>query len=460
MTQLRYVDWFRAAAPYIHAHRGRTFVVHLSGESLNAASNAGICTDLALLRSLGVRLVLVHGARPQIDQALAANGLQPRYAQGLRITDAAAMQAVKETVGATHVELEARLSMGVANSPMAGAHLEVVSGNVVTARPLGIRDGIDFQFTGAVRRVDRAAVERHLATGAVVLVSPIGYSPTGEAFNLFSEDLAAALAIEIHAAKLLYVAPGASLNDVEGNAVRELSLADARELLKALRHAEGVEPSLALLEQAVHACLHGVERVQIVDADIDGALLLELYTRDGLGGMVSAAPYDRVRRAKLEDVGGILELIEPLERAGSLVRRSREKLENDIENFLVVERDGTAIACAALYPFIEDRLVELACLAVHDEYRNRGCGDLLFATAIDEARALGAERLFVLSTQATHWFKERGFHDTTLDELPVARQRLYNYQRGSKVLICPVTAGPPPSRPGSRSSTHPRNDRY
>jgi len=435
MSQLSYVDWFRAAAPYIHAHRRRTFVVHLGGEVIGAAAKTGLCADLALLRSLGVRLVLVHGARPQIDQALAKTGLQPRYAQGLRITDGPAMQAVKEAVGATRVELEARLLMGVANSPMAGAHLEVVSGNVVTARPIGIRDGVDFQFTGAVRRVDRAAVDRHLASGAVVLVSPIGYSPTGEAFNLFSEDLAAALAIELHAAKLIYIAPGARLNDIKGETVRQLSLDAARDLLKQLRRVDGAAPSNALLEQAVHACLHGVERVQIVDADIDGALLLELYTRDGIGGMVSAAPYDQVRRAQLTDVGGILELIEPLERGGNLVRRSREKLENDIENFLVVERDGAAIACAAIYPFIDDRVVELACLAVHDDYRSRGCGDRLLATAIDEARALGAERLFVLTTQAAHWFKERGFVDAQLDELPVARQLLYNYQRGSKVLI-------------------------
>jgi len=435
MTPPRYVDWFRAAAPYIHAHRGRTFVLHLGGEILEAESNAGMCADLALLRSLGVRMVLVHGARPQIDRALAARGLSPRYAQGLRVTDGPAMQAVKEAVGAVRVEIEARLSMGVANSPMAGAHLEVVGGNVVTARPLGIRGGVDFQFTGTLRRVDRAAIERHLASGAVVLVSPIGYSPTGEAFNLFSEDLAAALAIELHAAKLIYAAPGARFTDVAGKTVRQLSLNEARDLLRDLRHAAQPELPRALLEQAVHACLHGVERVQVVDTDVDGALLLELYTRDGIGGMVSAAPYDQVRRAQLQDVGGILELIEPLERAGNLVRRSREKLETDIERFLVVERDGATVACAALYPFVEDRLVELSCLAVHDAYRNRGRGDLLLATVLDEARALGAEQVFVLTTQATHWFKERGFEEAPLDGLPVARQRMYNYQRGSKVLV-------------------------
>ena len=432
-----YVEWFRNSAPYINAHRGRVFVIQFGGEALAASDFPALIHDIALLSSLGVKLVLVPGARPQIEERLAARGLTMRYEQGLRVTDTTALTVVKEATGANLLDIEALLSMGVANSPMAGAHLRVVSGNYVTARPIGVRDGVDFAHTGQVRRIDGESIERHLGMDNVVLVSPLGFSPTGEVFNLSAEEVATAVAVELRAAKLLLLAEDGGGAEAFSTLPREMTLEQARALL-AERHGShrgDLDPLGHLLECAAHACRNGVKRVHLLRRALDGALLQELFTRDGVATMVNADPYDITRKATIEDVGGILELIEPLERHGALVRRSREKLEMEIGRFLVMERDGTIIACAAVYPFDNGRAVELACVAVHPDYRKAGRGDQLFDDAEREARAAGAECVFVLSTQATQWFQERGFAPATVEDLPTDRREFYNYTRRSKVLV-------------------------
>ncbi|MGC1954431.1 MAG: amino-acid N-acetyltransferase [Gammaproteobacteria bacterium] len=430
----RYVGWFRDAAPYINAHRDQIFVIQFGGE---AAGDVNLIHDLALLNSLGIRLVLVHGARPQIERRLIERGLSVDYAAGLRVTDATALQVVKEAVGALRVEIEALLSMGLANSPMAGARIRVASGNFVTARPIGVRDGVDFGYTGEVRRVDQSSIRNRLDQGAIVVVSPLGYSPTGEIFNLHAEEVATAIAIEIRAAKLLLLGEGPIPVDDLGRSIRQLTLSDAKQLFNTYCHAQRQtdETSLRQLKFAIHACRHSVRRAHLLDRRVDGALLLELFTRDGIGVMLSGEPFEQTRRATIDDAGGILALIQPMEEEGLLVRRSREKLETEIHRFLVMERDSAIIACAAVYPFPADSVVELACLAVHPSYRNGQRGDALLAAAELDARALGATWLFVLTTRAAHWFLERGFKPAAIQDLPVARQAIYNYQRNSKVLI-------------------------
>lgn len=432
----QYVDWFRNSSPYINAHRGRTFVVQIAGEAAQSERFAGVIHDVALLSSLGIRLVIVHGARPQIEEALVAEGMEPGYAGGVRVTDERALSVVKRVVGNLRVDFESRLSMGLPNSPMAGARIRVVSGNFVTARPIGVRNGVDFRYSGEVRRVDGAAVRAALDSGAVALLSPLGYSPTGEVFNVLAEDVATSTAIELHASKLLFLGRAVRMQGSDGSARGEFSLAEANQWLADARQSGSCDPaSLDMVINAVRACRHGVNRVHLLDQDIDGALLLELFTRDGVGTMINADAYDAIRRAGVDDVGGILELIGPLEESGVLVRRSREKLETEVGCFHLVERDNAIVACAAAYPFAEEGVVELACLAVHDDYRNGGRGDALLAAVERETRAIGANRLFVLTTQTSHWFKERGFEDGSIEDLPVERQALYNYQRSSKVLI-------------------------
>ena len=431
-----FVAWFRRAAPYINAHRGRTFVIEIDGESTGDPQLHGIVHDLALMRSLGIDLVVVHGARPWVEQRMRAQGLAPRSAGGVRITDIAALEAAKEAIGAAHVELEALFSMGIANSPMAGAKVRVASGNFITARPIGIRDGVDYEHTGEVRRVDVEAIRQRLADGAIVLASPLGYSPTGEVFSLPAEEVATAIATEMHAAKLVFLSEEPGAVDDRGALVRELTLDEAKALAAAEHRAEDrCDEPANRLRHAIHACRNGVSRIHIIDRRIDGALLLELFSRDGVGTMINADSYDSIRRAEIDDIGGILELIRPLEESGALVRRSREKLESEIAHFNVVERDGAVVACAAMYPYPDDRLAELACLAVDDAYRGGQYGERLLTLAEREARGAGAERLFVLTTRAAHWFRERGFTEADHSMLPDERQTLYNLQRRSRVLV-------------------------
>lgn len=428
-----FVQWFRQASPYINAHRGKTFVVLISGEAVEADSFSSLIHDLALLHSLGIRLVLAHGARPQVEERLHEAGRQLRYVNGLRLTEGDDLRYVKQAVGRVRIRIEARLSLGIANSPMHGARLRVASGNLITARPLGVRAGIDYGFTGEVRRIDDRAIRLWLDQDAIVLLSPLGYSPTGEIFNLSAEDVATATAIALRADKLLILSEGRELRDPAGQLIRELSPSDAERLF-------AQSPALAedharYLRQALRACQAGVRRVHLLSRRRNGALLLELFTRDGVGTMLTADIYEGLRPATIDDVGGMLELIQPLEEDGTLVRRSRERLEMEIDRFNLLERDGAIIGCAALYPFPAERLGELACVAVQPAYRSRGRADALLHCIERQARTQGLERLFVLTTRAAHWFRERGFEPAEVADLPVQKQALYNWRRRSKVFI-------------------------
>lgn len=432
-----FIQWFRSASPYIHAHRGQTFVLSLHGEAIRDPGFAHLVHDIALLSSLGVRLVLVFGTRVQIETCLQERQVDIRYAEGLRITDDAALQCVKEAAGAVCVEIEALLSMGLPNSPMEGARIRVGSGNFVTAKPLGVRDGVDFCHTGEVRRVDAEAINARLANNEIVLVPPLGYSSTGEVFNLYADDLATAIAIALGASKLIFLLECGGVVDEAGRLIRQLTQSEAEKLLAKLKsRGEGAEENpIRQLECAIEACAQGVTRTHLIERHVAGALLLELFSRDGVGTMVSAAPFDQMRTATVDDVGGILELIEPLERDGVLVRRSREKLEMEIDHFTVLVRDGAIIGCAALYPDKDTHVAELACLTVHSDYQNQGRGEALYASLERDAKGAGASRVFVLTTRAAHWFLERGFNPAEINDLPLARKRLYNYTRQSKVFI-------------------------
>ena len=431
--QKRFIEDFRQSAPYIHAHRGRTFVLAFGGEAIADARFSCLVHDIALLHSLGIRLVLVHGARPQIEARLKSRGAKLEYANGLRITDDAALACVKEAVGTVRVEIEALLSMGLANTPMSGVRLRTSSGNFVTARPLGIRDGIDYCHTGEVRRVDGVAIRQHLDDQRIVLLSPIGYSPTGEVFNLSAEEVATAAASELQADKLVLMTEGPELRDSKRRQISQLSLIEATALLNSRRQLAG--DTLRHMGHALHACRHGVNRVHLVSRRREGALLLELFTRDGSGTLITAETYEGLRAATIDDVGGILGLIIPLEQEGILVKRSRELLEIEISHFHVIERDGAIIACAALYPAEDGKFAELACLAVHDDYRNHGRGDVLLKAIEDKAVRSGIEKLFVLTTRTAHWFRERGFLPGDISQLPARKQTLYNYQRKSRAYI-------------------------
>lgn len=424
-----FVSWFRASAPYIHAHRNKTFVIFFSGESvLDDCEN--LIHDFSLLKSLGIRLVLVHGIRPQVDQRLKNQGIISEFYQNLRITDDKALECVKESTGIVRVELEALFSFGLANSPMAGAKIKVASGNFVIAKPLGVIDGTDYQHTGQVRRIEEMAIQQLLDQDNVVLISPLGYSPSGEIFNLAAEHVATQVAIALQADKLILLTEQCCASDQK--LVQQMTLHEAE---KYLQLETDIPDSLSIpLGAAIKSCKKGVKRIHLIDRSVDGALLQELFTRDGTGTLISANPFEEIRSAQLEDIAGILELIKPLEQKGYLVKRSRENLEMEINNYIVIERDGLIIGCTSLHLMNDVHCAEIACLAVHPEYQNSKRGNRLLDHLIKQAKTQQLTKLFVLSTQTMHWFIERGFEESEIETLPKQRQAFYNYERNAKVL--------------------------
>jgi amino-acid N-acetyltransferase len=429
----KHVDWFRQSAPYIHAHRGRTFVILFGGEAVEHSEFSHLIHDIALLSSLGVRIVLVHGARPQIRQQLNTLNISSEFSDNMRITHHEHMPAVEQAVGQVRMTIEAQLSMGLPNTPMAGASVSVTSGNFVTARPYGIHNGVDFCQTGNVRKVNAETINQQLQNNNIVLVSPLGYSPTGEIFNLRAEDVATETAIALSADKLIFVMENNGVTDKEGSLLQQLDLPHAENWSN--DHGTGKDhETQSHLNNAAHACRGGVRRVHLVSRQIDGALLLELYTRDGTGTLVTADNYEGLRTAVIDDIGGIMELISPLEQQGVLVKRSREQLELDINSFTIIERDGMIIACAAIFTYSEEKAAELACLAVHQDYQVHGRGNDLMQHIEWQARKKHMKKLFTLTTQAMHWFIERGFVECLDNDMPIEKKSLYNYQRNSKIL--------------------------
>ncbi|RKZ78843.1 MAG: amino-acid N-acetyltransferase [Gammaproteobacteria bacterium] len=422
-TNATTTSWFRAAAPYIHAHRSATFVIAFDGETIASSGFDSLIHDLALLNSLGIRLVLVYGARPQIEQQCKTHNIAIQYHQGLRVTDDASLKIATSVIGKLRLEIEAKLSFSLPHTPMADARIRCTSGNLVTAQPVGIKDGIDLGHTGEVRRIDTQGIEQQLAQDNIVLLPSLGYSPTGEIFNLSAEAIATATATALTADKLIFI--GASHSELP----HELTVEQAKDSLQDLPSS-----NQHTLSAAINACSAGVQRVHLLDRSMDGALLQELFSRDGAGTLISSTSFETTRQANIEDVAGILELIQPLEENGVLVKRSREHLEMEIDHFTVMERDGTVVACASLYPFPENQIGELACLAVAKGYQDQGRGKQLLSIIEQQAKSAGLHSLCVLTTQTAHWFLEYGFNPAQIAELPIEKQDLYNYQRNAKVF--------------------------
>jgi amino-acid N-acetyltransferase len=438
-----FIPWFRAVAPYIHAYRGKTFVVAMAGELIAAGKLSPLAQDLAILHAMGIKLVLVHGFRPQVNEQLRVKGHESRFSHGIRITDAVALDCAQEAAGQLRFEIEAAFSQGLPNTPMANATVRVVSGNFLTARPVGIVDGINFLHSGVVRKVDGAAIRSAIDIGALVLLSPFGFSPTGEAFNLTMEDVATSAAVALQADKLLFLTevPGIHENPADATSPidTELTLADAERLLASLPNPSQPTDTAFYLQHCVKACRGGVERSHILPFKIDGALLMEVFTHDGIGTMVVDEKLESLREANVDDIGGILQLIEPFESNGTLVKRDRTEIERDIGHYTVIEHDGVIFGCAALYPYPEARTAEMAALTVSPLVQSQGDGERILKRIEQRAKAMGLENIFVLTTRTMHWFIKRGFVPVDPDWLPEARKRKYNWDRKSQVLIKKLT---------------------
>jgi len=437
-----FVPWFRSVAPYIHMHRGSTFVVAMAGEAIAAGKLQNIAQDLALIQSMGVKVVLVHGFRPQVNEQLKAKGHPEKYSHGIRITDEVALDSAQEAAGQLRYEIEAAFSMGLPNTPMAGSTIRVMSGNFITARPVGIVDGVDFKHSGLVRKVDVAGIARTLDLGAMVLISPFGFSPTGEAFNLTMEEVATSVAIALQADKLIFITeiPGVRVNPLEPESEdnpidTELPLATAEQLLASLPSPQRPTDTGFYLQHCVKACKGGVDRSHIIPFAVDGSILLEVYVHDGIGTMVVDEKLEELREATSDDVGGILQLIEPFEKDGTLVKRDRTEIERDIANYTILDHDGVIFACAALYPYPEAKTGEMAALTVSPQSQGQGDGEKVLKRVEQRAKAMGLESIFVLTTRTMHWFLKRGFVQVDPDWLPDARKRKYSWDRRSMVFV-------------------------
>ena len=436
------VKWFRQATPYINAHRHKTFVISLGGEALLDANISNIIHDIALLSSLSIRIVVVHGYRAQLQNKLAEKNINSPFVEGLRVTDAATMDKVIEAASLVRSQLETRLSMGLAPSAMHSVKVRVASANVITAKPAGIINGVDLQLTGTVRNIDTLAITSLLDTGNVVLLSALGYSPSGDCFNLAYDHVATEIAQSLTADKLITFTQSSGIHNHDGHLIRELTPASAAQLITNQTLAPAILP---LAKAAIAAVEGGVPRAHIMSYCDDGALLQELYSVDGAGTLISQANFEQIRSASADDVSAIIEMITPLEKQGVLVRRDREKLSAEIDYFTVIERDGLIIAIAALYPYHTHQvkqystLGEIACIVTHADYRNCNRGARLLRALENQAQAMGIEQVFVLTTQTAHWFIENGFSEGSVAELPQEKQSLYNYQRNAKVLFKPLT---------------------
>ncbi len=432
---IKLVEWFRASTSYINTHRGKIFVILLSGEAMADKNLANVVYDLSLLHGLGVKLILVHGARPQISTALKKSGKVSNYHHNIRITEAECIETVAHVVGGESARLEALFSLGISNSPMQGSDVRLCRGNFVTAKPVGIHDGIDYLYTGKVRKIQVKAIQQQLQQNNIVLLSNLGYSLTGEVFNLTAEEVATEAAIELQADKLILMIPQAGVLDEDGNLIASLSEEDAKFHAEKLAQMDEDSQSIS---RALNACLRAytnkVHRSHLISFKENGALIRELFTRQGNGSLISSDSFDNLRAASIDDVAGILKLIKPLEENGSLVERSRELLETEIDNFKIVELEESVIACAALYPIGSD-FAEIACIAIDNSFQKNGYGGRLLNSLEAQARIDGIKAIFVLTTVASHWFLGKGFQEAQLSDLPERRQQLYNFQRKSKVLL-------------------------
>ena len=423
-----FVQWFRGAAPYIKAHRKKTFVILISDEIIQSDRLTGLIHDIALLNHLGNKLVILHGSRNNIDQQLAKHNITSEFNRNIRISDVESLPYIIQAINEIKSHLESQLSMGLPNTPMSGSEISLVSGNFVTGMPLGVIDGIDMQHSGKVRDIKHEAINDLLEKNHVILLSNIGYSRTGEIFNLPAEELATETAKAINADKLIFI----QLDQSNTELADTLSTSECEGLIRDTLTPDHLK---GLLELAVNAIQSNVKRVHIIDQQVDGGLLLELFTRDGYGTMITNSFYEGIRSANIDDIGGILRLIEPLESTGALVERSREQIELEIRHFHVIEKDGMIIACVACIAEPDHDIAEVACLAVHASYQRSGLGKQLLQVSERQALKQNVNQLYILTTRTSHWFIENGFVEASVSSLPKSKQKIYNDDRKSKIMM-------------------------
>ncbi len=416
----------RGILQYIPQFREKTFVLAIDGAIVTDENFVMLLQDVAVLRSLSIRVVIVHGASAQIKALAEKQNVTPSNADGTGITDAATLQIAMDAANRlTHEILEG----------LAANDLRAVCPNALVAHPLGIIQGVDHLFTGKVERVDTELLTTLLAHGIVPVIPPLGFDGDGKTYRVNSDGAAVAIAEALKATKLIYVTALDGIL-VQGRLIRQMLVADLESVL-ALQKNDIAPEQLSKATHAVAASKAGVPRVHVINGKVDEGLLAEVFSNEGIGTLIYANEYQQIRRAMKKDVRAIQLLTKQGVETSELVKRTRAMIEKNLADYFIFEIDKNPVACVALHVFAEQKKGELACLYVSQSHENRGIGKKLIQFIENKAKEMNLAELIALSTQTFAYFQSKGgFSEGTPDDLPPARREKYDASgRNSKVLV-------------------------
>ncbi len=416
----------RGILQYIPQFREKTFILAIDGAIVTDENFATLLLDVAVLRSLNIRVVLVHGASAQIKALAEEQKVQPSNLDGSGVTDASTLQlALTAANRLTHEILEG----------LSANDLRAASTNVITAHPMGIIQGVDHLFTGKVERVDTELLTSLLSQGVVPVIPPLGFDGDGRTYRVNSDGVAVAVAEALKAIKLIFITAQDGIL-VQGRLIRQMPVADLESVL-ALQKADIAPEHVSKAIHAVAACKAGVPRVHIINGRVDEGLLAEVFSNEGIGTLIYGNDYQQIRRAMKKDIRAIQLLTKAAVEAEELVKRTRASIEKNLGDYFIFEIDKNPVACVALHVYPEQKKGELACLYVNPSYENQGIGRKLIQFVENKARETGLGELITLSTQAFTYFQSKGgFAEGTPDDLPPARREKYERSgRNSKVLV-------------------------
>ncbi len=431
------VSDLRGILQYVPRFRERIFVVAIDGEIVASPNFANILLDLAVLRSLSIKVILVHGASMQITQLAAERGVAISNADGTGITDEATLRVGLEAI--TNV-------MGEIMQGLTSVDLRAVYSNAIIAHPAGILGGVDYLSTGRVERVDTKALSLFLNEGIIPVIPPIGYDGEGKTFRVNSDAVALEVAEAMQAMKILYLSAYEGVV-LDGEMVGTLSIPEAEDFVKKNRGTGAVEAGLlSKVDHAARACRSRVARVHLLNGLKDEALLSEIFSQEGIGTMIYSNEYQQIRRVYKKDVRAVMTLIRQSVNSEELVKRTRADIVAHLEDYWVLEVDRNLVGCVALHIYPEQSIAELACLYVHKDHEGQGYGRKLMAYTEQVAVEKGIKQVIALSTQTFNYFQQKGgFTEATPDILPPERRKKYDASnRNSKVMVKNVSGGGAP----------------
>lgn len=434
-----FIEKFRQASKYINLFNNKIFVIALGGEVFEDEQFESIAYDINLLRSIGIKIIIIHGIRPQIDDLLISNKIKTSLNKNIRITDANSINHVIDINGRIRTKIESILSSSIINSPLFESDIKLSSGNFITARPLGILNGIDMKFTGQVRKVNSESIQAKLNNGEIVIISPLGYSPIGDIFNLSYEQLASAVASSMKAHKLIFYINSNGIINLRGELLTELTTEKATNLIHQIERDSNPNKALNIsyqdfniIKSSLDAIKNKVEKIHLINRHTNGSIIEELFTDKGSGTILTEYPLEKIREAKPNDVNKIFQLIEPLSQNGILVKRASNEIKKDLSSFYVMEHSMDLVGCVALFKYEEK--VEIACFAIDSNFHNQGFGSKLIKFCEKKAKTHDVNEIFILTTQSEHWFIEKGFKVDDKELMPKKRKIIYQLERNSKFL--------------------------